>query len=257
MKMPHTCVPSETLVQNEINILLERMTHLELNGVQVPCGTYPAVQRNAAIAKDSIRKVPRPVVVTVKIDGHPARALLDSGSLGDFLSSTLADQLNVKRVKLNAPLALQLAVQGSRSKINSGAKVKFEYQNISEERYLDIINLSNYDVILGTPWMYQHQVCVGFNPPRVVIGCDNAKPITGSAVADLSACAVSLENDELEPTRVLLRKYVKPLCKTAGETELPPLRVINHTIPLINENKVYQWHPSRCPEALCSQWVEK
>ena len=107
-------------------------------------------------------------MVTVKIDGHPARALLDSGSLGDFLSSTLADQLNVKRVKLNTPLALQLAVQGSRSKINSGAKVKFEYQNISGECYLDIINLSNYDVILGTLWMYQHQVCVGFNPPHEI-----------------------------------------------------------------------------------------
>ena len=77
--------------------------------------------------KDSIHKVPRPVVVTVKIDGHPACTLLDSGSLEDFLSSMLADQLNVKHVKLNTPLALQLAVQGSQSKINSGAKVKFEY----------------------------------------------------------------------------------------------------------------------------------
>jgi len=160
-------------------------------------------------------------------------------------------------MKLNAPLALQLAVHGSRSKINSGAKVRFEYQNISEERYLDIINLSNYDVILGTLWMYQHQGCIGLNPPHVVIGCDNTKPINGSAVADLSSQAVSLENDDLEPTHVLLWKYAKLLCKMAGETELPPLRVINHMIPLIDENKVYQWCPSCCPEALHSQWVEK
>jgi len=76
-------------------------------------------------------------------------------------------------MKLSAPLALQLAVQGSCSKINSGAKVRFEYQNISEERYLDIINLSNYDVVLGMPWMYQHQACIGLDPPHVVIGCDN------------------------------------------------------------------------------------
>jgi hypothetical protein len=161
------CVPSE------------RETNLELHGVQVPRGTYPAIQRNAAVTKDLTRTVPRPIVVTVRIDGHPARALLDSGSLGDFLSSTLADQLKVKRVKLNVPLGLQLAVQGSRSKINSGAKVKFQYQNISEDRYLDIINISSYDVILGTPWMFQHQVCVGLNPSHVVIGSDAALPIIG------------------------------------------------------------------------------
>ena len=128
----------------------------------------------------------------------PAHALLDSGLLSDFLSLTLADQLNVNRIKLNVPLGLQLTVQGSRSKINSGAKVKFEYQNIVEEWYLDIINLSNYDIILGMLWMYQHQICDGFNPPHVLIGCDNAKPILGSAVADMSSHAVSLGDDHLE-----------------------------------------------------------
>ena len=129
----------------------ENHTTLELNGVQISHGNYPAVQQNAAVAKDTSCKVPRPVVVAVKTDGHLACTLLDSGSLGDFLSSTLADQLNVKRVKLNAPLTLQLAVQGSHSKINSGAKVRFEYQKISEERYFDIINISNYNIILGMP----------------------------------------------------------------------------------------------------------
>jgi len=91
----------------------------------------------------------------------------------------------------------------------------------------------------------------------VCITSDNAKPINGSAVADLLSQAVSLENNDLEPTHVLLQKYAKLPCKMAGETELPPLRVINYTIPLIDENKVYQWCPSCCPEALHSQWVEK
>jgi len=54
-----------------------------------------------------------------------------------------------------------------------------------------------------------------------------------------------------------LWEYAKPLCKMVNETELPPLQVINHTIPLINKNKVYHWQPSCCPEALQSQWVEK
>jgi hypothetical protein len=232
-------------------------THLGLYGVQVPRGTYPAVQRNAAATKDPSRIVPRPIVVTVKVNGHPARALLDSGSLGDFIASTAADQLNVKRVKLNSPLSLQLAVQGSRSKINAGAKIRLDYQGISEERYLDIINISGYDLILGTPWWFQHQVCVGFNPARVVIGSDISLPLTGPSVTEIASRAVALQEDEVTAARNFLKAYAEPLCKTASETELPPLRVINHTIPLKDKDKVYQWRPSRCPEALRSQWVEK
>ena len=91
---------------------------LEVNGVQVARDKYPAVQRNAASVKDKTRVLPKPVTLTVKIDGHPARALVDSGSLGDFMSTNLANQLKVKREELETPLGLQLAVQGSRSKIN-------------------------------------------------------------------------------------------------------------------------------------------
>ena len=91
---------------------------LEVNGVQVARDKYPAVQRNAASVKDKTCVLPKPITLTVNIDGHPARALVDSGSLGDFMSTNLADQLNVKREELEAPLGLQLAVQGSCSKIN-------------------------------------------------------------------------------------------------------------------------------------------
>ena len=100
-------------------------------------------------------------MVKVTVDGHPARALLDSGSLGDFISSTLADQLGVKKEILDAPLSLQLEVQGSCSKVNAAATIKLRYQDIDEARTFDIINLNNYDLILGTPWMHQHQVCIG------------------------------------------------------------------------------------------------
>ena len=124
---------------------------INLHGVQVPRNAYPALQRNATQVKDNHRTLPKPIVVKMMMNGHPVRALLDSGSLGDFLSSTLADQLKVKREPLETPLSLQLAVQGSRSKINARSTVHLEYQEINEHRVLDIININNYDLILGTP----------------------------------------------------------------------------------------------------------
>jgi hypothetical protein len=43
--------------------------------------------------KKPYRYVPEPITVTVKLDSKPANTLLDSGSVRDFMSTTLADQL--------------------------------------------------------------------------------------------------------------------------------------------------------------------
>ena len=164
------------------------------------------------------------------------------------MSSTLADQLAVPRRTLESPLPLQLTVQGSRSKVNAVTTVRIQYQNINEERTFDIININNYDMILGTPWMYQHKVCVGFNPAWMIIGSDEALPLQSGADTKLMVSAIDPEERQLEEAREELKKLAGPLCREVDEMELPLFRAINHTIPLIDENKTYPWRPSQCPD---------
>ena len=231
---------------------------LELGGVQVDRNKYPSLQRNSANVKGHNRILPKPVVVKLEVNGHPVRALLDSGSLGDFVSSTLVDQLAIKRDTLDPPLSLHLAVQGSRSKVNARASVNLKYQGINESHTLDIINLNNYDLILGTPFMYQHQICLGFNPARVVVGSDIALPLKAGLDTKLMVAMLgTLEEKQIESVRENLRQYADPICKEVHKTDLPPFRAINHTIPLIDESKIYPWRPSRCPEVFRAQWAEK
>ena len=107
--------------------------HIELNAIEKAKSGhsgYTALQCNAAVTHDFTCTIPHPVVVTVHVDGQPARALIDTGSLADFMSLTLTEQLRVKRLPLEKPLTIQLAVQGSRSKVNFGTKVWFQYQGI-------------------------------------------------------------------------------------------------------------------------------
>ena len=184
------------------------------------------MQRTAAQVRSTIRTVPRPVVINVSINEKPARALLDPGSLGDFISSTLTDQLQLKQSELPVPLPLQLAVQGSRSKVNCQTTARLKYEDVNEDRVFDVINISQYDLILGTPWLYQHCVSVGLNPARVMIGSDRAKPLEGKAITSVAAHAINLADTARTKARELLIKYAEPLCKTAGETGLPPLRAI-------------------------------
>jgi hypothetical protein len=179
---------------------LIRSGELEFNAMQIGRNSDPGVQRNAASVKHRI--APRTIVISVKINGQPARALVDTGSMGDFISTTLADQLKVKKVFLDEPLSLLLAVQGSRSKINSQAKALLEYADIKEERTFDIVNLSNYDVVLGTPWMFQHKVWVGFNPARMIVGSDDSMVrIQGSAVRVVESRAMAFDESEIDLAR--------------------------------------------------------
>ena len=140
--------------------------------------------------------------------------------------------------------------------MNARATINLKYQGIDECRTLDIINLNNYDMILGTPWMYQHRVFLGFNPARIVVGSVEPLPLVAGVDTKLLVSMVSLEERQIESVREELRQYAEPLCKEMEDTDLPPLRAINHMIPLINKFKVYPWHPSWHPEAFRAQWAE-
>jgi len=173
------------------------------------------------------------------------------------MSLTLAEQIKAPLITLEKPLTIQLAVQGSCSRVNYGTSMRFQYQGVDYRRYFDVMNLQNYDLILGTPFMYQHSTSVGLNASRVILGSIKLLPLKGSGVTTLESRAAEVFHEELEKARELLKTLAQPICGDAANTALPPLRVINHMIPLIDETKIYPWRPSRCPEALWPQWIAK
>jgi hypothetical protein len=73
----------------------------------------------------------------------------------------------------------------------------------------------------------------------------------------LESRATELYKDNLQKVRETLIQYAEPLCKNAVDTPLPPLWEINHETPLIDSSKHYSWRPSRCPDALLEQWLDK
>ena len=217
----------------------------------------PAVERNALKPKDFTRTLPKPIEVTVRINNKPVRALLDTGSMADFVSTTIVDQLGLTKEVLAKPLPVQLAVHGSRSKINCSVTVDFEYQEINCKRRFDVVNLDNYDMILGTPFLFQHKVAIRLNPIRISIGSALPVDIQGEDTAVITSAAADLLEDELGKLRTELLQDAADLCQDGARAELPPLRAVNHTIPVIDEAKVYSWRPSKCPDAMRHLWLEK
>ena len=57
-----------------------------------PEGAAALIERTTPKVKDKSRKLSEPIVIGIKVNGHAIRALVDTGSMADFISTTVVDQ---------------------------------------------------------------------------------------------------------------------------------------------------------------------
>ena len=215
------------------------------------------LEYNSSTLKDDTRVMPHPIILTVYVNGRECRALLDSGAFSDFISTTVVDSLGLKKEILPSAVTLQMVVQGSKSKINAKTTVDFSYATINCKKTFDIINIANYDMILGMPFYWQHKILAGMNPTRVAVGSNDPIPIAREEMHMILGAMAIKREESLQEIRDMLWKEAEDLCEDTTTSALPPFRAINHRIPLIDENKVYKYQPSKCPRALEPMWREK
>lgn len=93
--------------------------------------------------------------IDIRINGKQSRAMVDSGASGNFLATRYASYRNlpIRRKDVVYPLA---SVDGSA--INDGwvkdeVTVHLSIQSYHENVTFDVIELANYDIILGIPWL--------------------------------------------------------------------------------------------------------
>jgi hypothetical protein len=98
----------------------------------------------------------------IDVQGTRAHTLLDPGCTTDFLSGDFARVAQLDLVKLQVPMAVQLAVSGSRSKINFGTWAEISIQGKTNKQYFDIANIDQYDMILGTPFLWSNGISLVF-----------------------------------------------------------------------------------------------
>lgn len=84
--------------------------------------------------------------------------LLDGGSNMNMVSPEFATMANIPVIELQEQMTLQLTVTGLCSKINYGAWAQVKFGSINPKVYFDIANIDRYDVILGTPFMWEHTI---------------------------------------------------------------------------------------------------
>jgi hypothetical protein len=69
----------------------------------------------------------------------------------------------LKPIPLEEQMALQLAISGSSTQLNHGVWADFALSPIKGKQYFDIANVNEYDVILGTLFLWNNDVSPIFN----------------------------------------------------------------------------------------------
>jgi hypothetical protein len=95
--------------------------------------------------------------------------------------------------------------------------------------------------------------------PRQVCNTDKMNEVLMAVINDHSSKASKmgpLTEEDIPRSREEWMKSCEDIMKGAPE-KLPPLREVNHRIPLIDENKRYKYHTPRCPDSLKPELVEK
>ncbi|KZV83980.1 hypothetical protein EXIGLDRAFT_569313, partial [Exidia glandulosa HHB12029] len=184
-----------------------------------------------------------------------AYTLIDTGTDTDMVSSEFAQAAKVKTFRLDAPVGLQMACIGSRSKINYGARADLAVGKLLiKNKYLDIANIDRYDMILGVPFLWEAKAILNFadGGKLTIHGMD-------FTLVD-SDFAVNTAPEMTPELRQHLQDYwMKEIADLTGPIPevLPPLREVNHAINLIEEGIRFPNRPAKCTDALRPQLMDK
>ncbi|KIM52656.1 hypothetical protein SCLCIDRAFT_32499 [Scleroderma citrinum Foug A] len=128
-------VPYERLKFSDFDVVEWFMSHLEgPDEIELSCMELPD---DESTHQDIVRKKAAPSEGSYSALERNAVIMKD---ITQIIPKPIAVVLKLERIWLEKPLPIQLAIQGSRSK-----------------RYFNVSNLQNYDIILGTSFLYQHQ----------------------------------------------------------------------------------------------------
>ena len=104
------------------------------------------------------------------------------------------------------------------------------------DQTFDVVSLEHYDTIVGTPFLYQHQVTIGFNPSCVTIGLSEPLGMICPEVMTISSAATDLLNKGTDNLKDQLRHETEDLCQDTSKTVLPSNHLFHQRIPLVPDS---------------------
>ncbi|KAF8230744.1 hypothetical protein L208DRAFT_1280352 [Tricholoma matsutake] len=194
----------------------------------------------------------------MKLHNLEAYVLLDSGCMSDSMSPEFATSMNLKVYELEELVPLQLGTVGSHSKINFRLFTDFGIGQVNGNHYFDVVNIDRYNAILGTMFMRKHGIVLDFEHDNICLKGKILETIIEgeSTFRQVHRVKGPLTKKDIPRLRDEWKTSCQDILSRVPDT-LPPLREINHHIPLVDEQKRYNYHLPKCPDSMRKPLAEK
>jgi len=193
---------------------------------------------------------------TININGKPARALADTGTIGGTLISTkFVTTHNIPYTARKNPVTLKMGVKGSRSTRNFSVEVMIQLGKMRVDKVSMLVTpVSDYDILISMDDLIRlgavidcQKKSIYFSKYKVRVTCDGKSRESRSAMT---------KPEEVPDFRAM---FPKVFVKEVPE-ELPPVRKIMHRISLIDPTKLLKTPTFKAPQALMPKykaWINK
>jgi hypothetical protein len=106
----------------------------------------------------------------------------------DSVSPDFIQVTDLHLFQLTKQVALQLGCVGSRGSINYGVCPTISFTSIKEQPYyLDVVNIDQYDCILGTPFMQKYNIGLDFGNNAIIVHDQKVLAMSGKKESSLLA----------------------------------------------------------------------
>ena len=159
-----TCLPTASLTSH-LSFLRDCLTRIT---APTPTSSTTHVISNCTLdPADEV--VTNAQLLTIKgtINSYPVCVLIDCGSSGNFICTDFVNQHQLKVKTIKKQQVINLA-DGHKQYTNLNVpRVKLNLQSYTDHLTLTVIPLKGYDVILGMPWLEEHNVVPDWKNKRV------------------------------------------------------------------------------------------
>src|SRR6201995_2360799 len=177
------------------------------------------------------------------IDSYPAKTLIDSQTVGsNFITSQYCQVHKIPTHELQIPVDIQQTLKGSRGKTNKYVEVELNIEGYKKKITAHVINMSNWDVILGMPTLKELGTIIDTKNNSCTMEPEKETIIKPEIWPDLIPSILSKKQISANANTMTQQSW-KPLeefpdvFNMEQQHYLPPLRQVNHDILLIDPNK--------------------
>ena len=116
------------------------------------------------------RRLRQGLTTLINVNGTPAYTCWDTGAELDCISPDFTRAIGIRATPKKVALKIRLGAKGSTTMSTYEAKAQLDFGNVHLEHLVDVVNISRWDLIMGSPFCNKYKVILNYEDRTIRFG---------------------------------------------------------------------------------------